>query len=346
MDDRTKRLTEYATCAGCAAKLPPAELARVLRTVEIPRNADLLVGPEKFSDAGIFRVREDLGLVLTVDFFPPVVDDPEMYGAIAAANALSDCYAMGGRPLAVLCVAGFPSDFPGDAREGIFRGGFAKVGEAGAVVAGGHTVRHSEPLFGFAVTGEVDPRRAITNDRARPGDSLYLTKPLGCGALTTAIKRQKAAPAWAREAMASMATLNARAAAAAIDAGVQSMTDVTGFGLVGHAANLARASEVTVVLETERLPFLTGALELSRQGIVSGGSARNRAAVEGDCDLGAGLDPALVQLVLDAETSGGLLMAASKDAAPKLEQSLTRAGVLTRRVGRVEAKGSFAVRLV
>ena len=305
-----------------------------------------MIGPEKFSDAGIFRVRDDLSLVLTVDFFPPVVDDPEMYGAIAAANALSDCYAMGGKPLAVLCVAGFPSELPQETVTAIFRGGFGKVKEAGAVVAGGHTVRHSEPMFGFAVTGEVHPNDMITNERARPGDLLYLTKPLGCGSITTGIKKDKTRPEWARAAMESMAALNAGAAAAAVEARANAATDITGFGLLGHAANVARASGVTLVFEAGKLPFLPGALELAREGVMSGGSGRNRLALGADAETGAGIAHEIVSCVFDAETSGGLLVSIDPARAVALEAALAKRKIPVHRVGRVEAKGGAVVRLV
>lgn len=283
--------------------------------------------------------------MLTVDFFPPVVDDPEMYGAIAAANALSDCYAMGGRPLAALCIAGFPEELPAATVEAIFRGGFAKVAESGAVVAGGHTVRHSEPMFGFAVTGEVHPEKKLTNERARPGDALYLTKPLGCGAITTGIKKGKTAPEHAAVAMRSMATLNARAAEAAVEAGASAATDVTGFGLLGHAANVARASGATLAFDAAALPFLPGALELAGQGVVSGGAARTRRALGGECGYGAGIADAIVSVALDAETSGGLLLAVPADRAGTLEADLSARGVLAARVGDVEPRGAFVVRL-
>jgi selenide,water dikinase len=306
----------------------------------------LVIGPEKFSDAGIFRVRDDLSLVLTVDFFPPVVDDPEMYGAIAAANALSDCYAMGGRPLTVLCVAGFPSELPQETVTAIFRGGFAKVRESVAVVAGGHTVRHSEPMFGFAVTGEVNPKDMITNETARPGDLLYLTKPLGCGPITTGIKKGTTRPEWARVAMESMAALNAAAAEAAVEAKVSAATDVTGFGLLGHAANVARASEVTLVFEAGKLPFLPGALELAREGVMSGGAGRNRLALGADADLAPGVPHEVASCVFDAETSGGLLVSIAPARGGAFEAALAKRKIPVHRVGRVEAKGSAAVRVV
>jgi len=283
--------------------------------------------------------------VLTVDFFPPVVDDPEMYGAIAASNALSDCYAMGGKPLTALCVAGFPDELDRGIVAAILRGGFAKVAEAGAVVPGGHTVRHSEPMFGFAITGEVDPARMLTNAGAKPGDALYLTKPLGCGAITTGIKREKTSPAHARAAMDSMATLNARAAEAAVEAGASASTDVTGFGLLGHAANVARASGVTLAFDAARLPILDGARELAAKGVLSGGAARSRKALGDEAEYGVGVAPEIVSIALDAETSGGLLLSIPAARGAALEKALASRKVPVARVGEVEKKGRFVVRL-
>lgn len=316
----------------------------MLRAVPVPRNDRLTVGPEKFSDAGIFRVRADLALVLTVDFFPPVVDDPHMYGAIAAANALSDCYAMGGRPLAVLCVAGFPEGFNSSWIEAIFRGGFEKVAEAGAVVAGGHTVRHSEPMFGFSVTGEVHPDRVITNDHAKPGDVLFLTKPIGCGAVTTGIKKGKSKPQWIEAAMASMAALNRAASEAAVEAGASAATDVTGFGLLGHAANIARASEVTLTFHADSIPTLPGALELAAAGCLSGGAGRTREALGAECEYGTASQER-ISLALDSETSGGLLIAVPPERADTMAAALSARGIVPKRVGVVEPASRFVVRI-
>lgn len=304
-----------------------------------------MIGPEKFSDAGIFRVRPDLALVLTVDFFPPVVDDPYLYGAIAAANALSDCYAMGGRPLAALCVAGFPPELDREWITQIFRGGFDKIAEAGAVVAGGHTVKHSEPMFGFSITGEVHPDRMITNEKARPGDLLYLTKPLGCGPVTTGVKKGRTLPEWAAAAMQSMALLNYNASLAAVAAGANAVTDITGFGLLGHAANIARASDVTLEFHTEALPFLPGAMELARAGVLSGGAGRNRLALEGAVDFGKSVAPELISCIFDSETSGGLLICIPHASAGAIEKALEDRNVPVHRVGIVQSRGTTLLKL-
>jgi len=278
-----------------------------------------------------------LCLVQTVDYFPPVVDDPYLYGAIAAANALSDVYAMGGRPLSALNIAGIPAGFPEDWTAAIFRGGFEKMREARVLVAGGHTVQSKEALFGFAVTGLVDRRRIAANSGAHPGDLLYLTKPLGMGAMTTAAKQRKIAWKDLEPAARQMAALNDRAAAAMTAAGAHACTDVTGFGLVGHARNVARASGVTLRIDLARVPVFPGALDLVRAGVVSGASARGRKALE-DVRVREGADEALVRLVFDAETSGGLLIAVGAEEGPVLERELVARGLPAHRVGACEAQ--------
>jgi len=347
-----KRLTEYASCAGCAAKLPQGRLGEMLRALIAQRDPRLLVGPETCDDAGVVEVASAqglppglrLGLVQTVDFFPPVVDDPYFYGAVAAANALSDVYAMGGTPLAALNLASFPAGFPSEWAERILRGGFDKVREAGAVVAGGHTVE-SEILFGFAVTGFVDPEAVCSNAGARAGDQLYLTKALGMGCMTTAAK--KGAIGWAElePAARQMASLNDRACAAMLASGAHACTDVTGFGLVGHALNVARASGLTLELETGALPLFEGALELARRGLFSGASKRGRTSLAAEVELGPNLDDARVGVCFDAETSGGLLIAIPAERAAALERELAQRGLPVTRVGACKPRGAHPIEL-
>jgi len=321
--------------------MPQGELAQVLGGVLGEADERLLVGPRSVDDAGVVRLGAAEGLpadcaialVQTIDYFPPVVDDPFLYGAIAAANALSDVYAMGGRPLSVLNLAGFPEDFPAEWLGEIFRGGFEKVREAGAVVAGGHTVRSKEAQFGFAVTGLVERAHLTTNAGARAGDALYLTKPIGTGALTTAAKSQKITWDELRPAAEQMATLNARAAEAMTAAGAHACTDVTGFGLAGHAHNVAAASGVTLRLRLADVPLLPGARELAARGLVSGGARRGRKGLADTVAIAAGLDEALVTLAFDAETSGGLLIAVAPERAADLERELAAREQLVRRVG-------------
>ncbi len=326
--------------------MPLGRLAQVLRGLH-SRSDSLVVGPESFSDAGVVRISEAPGaalLVQTLDFFPPVVDDPYLYGAVAAANALSDVYAMGGRPVSALTVASFPKDFSDEWIGEILRGGFEKVREAGAVVAGGHTVE-GEIQFGFAVTGLVAPGDLIDNTGARPGDRLYLTKRLGMGSITTGAKQGKLSREELLPAAAQMAALNRAAAEAMIVARAHAATDITGFGLVGHARNVARASGVTLRLVAADLPLWPGALELARQGVSSGGSKRGRAQIGDDVALGPEVDPALVALVFDAETSGGLLIAVPAERASALECELAARGALVAPIGEVLERASTSIRL-
>lgn len=274
----------------------------------------------------------ELALVLTVDFFPPVVDHPYLYGAIAAANSLSDVYAMGGTPISALTLASLPKDLPAEWVQEIHRGGFDKLAEAGASVAGGHTVQ-GEMQFGFSVTGVVDPKRMTANSGARVGDVAYLTKPLGMGTMTTAAK--KGAIDWAtlEPAAKQMATLNRAAAEAMLAANAVACTDITGFGLIGHARNIAKASNVTLRLESARAPLFPGVLELSRKGLNSGGAKRGRTGLKDEVRVASGLDEALVNLLFDAETSGGLLIVVAASDGPQLERELAARSVLAARIG-------------
>jgi len=330
--------------------MPQGELAQVLRDVLKPADERLIVGPQSVDDAGIVVLGEsegmapgsDLALVQTVDFFPPVVDDPYLYGAIAAANSLSDVYAMGGRPFSALNLAGFPKDFPREWMTEIYRGGFDKIGEAGAIVAGGHTVQSTEAQFGFAVTGLVERSRLCTNAGARAGDVLYLTKPLGMGAMTTAAKRGVVDAAALRPAAEQMATLNRAAAEAMGAVEVHACTDVTGFGLVGHAHNVGLASEVTLAFELARLPLFPGVLELAAAGHCSGGAKRGRAGLARSVRIAEGLEEARLQLAFDAETSGGLLVALAAGDAARFEEELAAREVLVARVGEVRERAGEA----
>lgn len=330
------------------------QLAQVLRGVSGPRDERMLVGPETFDDAGVVALRGvgDLSsatrtaLVQTVDYFPPVVDDPYFYGAIAAANALSDVYAMGGTPLSALNIAGIPREFPPEWTGEIFRGGFEKMRAAGCIVVGGHTVQSKEALFGFAVTGIVDERRVVANSGARPGDVLYLTKRLGMGVLTTAAKQRKIAWDELAPAARQMADLNDRAAAAMQAVRAHACTDVTGFGLIGHAKNIAAASNVTIRFEAQRLPIFPGALELARAGVLSGGSARNRNALEDVVLVSPDVESALAKLVFDAETSGGLLIAVAQGDAARLEDELTRRNLPVHAIGACVEPSTTRIELV
>lgn len=312
----------------------------MLRGVTDAADERLLVGPQTLDDAGVVLVGASeglppgvrLALVQTVDFFPPVVDDPHYYGAIAAANALSDVYAMGGRPFTALSLAGFPKDFPKDWRAEILRGGYEKIHESGAILAGGHTVE-ADVQFGYSVTGLVDPARVATNAGAREGDVAYLTKPLGMGCMTTAAKLKKIEWSDLEPAARQMAALNDRACAAMNAAECHAATDITGFGLVGHALNIARASDLSFAIHVSDVPLFPGVLGLARKNLFSGGAKRSREALGDEVEIGAGLEEALVGLMFDAETSGGLLIAVPPSRAGQLERELTSRDLPVHRVG-------------
>ncbi len=315
------RLTGFARCAGCAAKLGIGDLSEALKGVPHQSDPRLLVGRETFDDAGVFVLAPDLALVQTVDFFAPIVDDPYLFGQIAAANALSDVYAMGGEPLTALNVVGFPAGkLPLEVLGRILQGGQDKVHEAGALVVGGHTIIDEELKFGVAVTGRVHPDRLLTNAAARPGDRLVLTKALGTGLLATAEKEGTLSEEDARSLHASMRTLNAEASRAAVDLELRCATDVTGFGLLGHASHIARASGVTLVIHAASVPMLSGADRAWRNGVRTGGADRNLAFLN---DKVAWNDATEIQraIGLDPQTSGGLLVAVPAD---RVRDYLTR----------------------
>ena len=327
----------------------PGDLAHVLRhltTKETP--AALLVGLQTADDAAVWRLDAERALVQTVDFFTPIVDDPYTYGAIAAANALSDVYAMGGTPFLALAIAGFPEAVSKDVLAEIFRGGADTAAEGGVVIAGGHTVMDDEPKYGLCVTGMVHPDRILTKAAARPGDALFLTKALGTGIVTTALKREQAKPEHVDAAVGSMRTLN-RAAAALLAQflDVRACTDVTGFGLLGHGYEMAAASGVRLEIGAANVPALPGALEYALQDISPGGADRNRlyldeADVSGAArvTLADGVSEAQRLLLYDPQTSGGLLFAAPETIAAQVEASFRRASHPLWRIGRcVDGRG-------
>lgn len=298
-------------------------MAEVLRLLPKDTHPDLLVGLDASDDAGVLMLPSGEGLVQTVDFFTPIVDDPYAFGAIAAANAFSDVYAMGGRPLSVLNIACFsPSAAPPEVWANILKGAFDKTLEAGATVLGGHSVEDSEPKFGMAVTGLVDPERVLAIDRAEPGDVIYLTKPLGTGIVTTAMKFDLANQAEAEAAIASMLQLNAEAAEAAAEVGARCATDITGFGLGGHLFNVARASRVEIEIWAEALPLLPGVERLIEAKALTGGAAANEAWVGERFSRASNVPEWLDQVVWDPQTSGGLAIFAKRE--PRLGTPIGR----------------------
>jgi selenide, water dikinase len=320
METAVVALTSLSHGAGCGCKLPAAALLPIVRGLPAATAPELLVGSATADDAAVWRLSDELALVQTVDFFTPVVDDPYDFGRIAAANALSDVYAMGGRPLTALNLVAWPLEQLGpDALSEVLRGGIDVVHAAGAEVVGGHSIDDPEPKYGLAVTGVVHPDRVIANSGGRPGHVLVLTKPLGGGAVVTARKRRAADDALLARAVETMAALNAEAGAAAVRTGAAAMTDVTGFGLLGHLHALARESGVAAEIEAAAVPVLEGvAALLADEGAVSGGSRRNREYADGFATFADGVEPWRERLVCDATTSGGLLVAVDATRAHEL----------------------------
>jgi selenide, water dikinase len=332
------RLTQQVKAGGCASKLAPGSLRAVLDALPPQADPNLLVGFDTSDDAGVYRIASDMALVQTVDFFTPMVDDPFTYGQIAAANALSDVYAMGGRPLTALAVTCFPQDGDMEVLGQIMRGGLEKMSEAGCTVVGGHTVRDMEMKFGYAVTGLVDPARVFTNCGAHVGDILLLTKAIGTGVITTALKQGKASTAWIDGAVRSMTTLNKSAAAFAAESdGVHAITDVTGFGLMGHGREMAMGSGVALEIEAERVPRLDGALDAIALGAIPAGLIANRDYAEcvvSDASASRIRDDVRT-LLYDPQTSGGLLISVAAEMAEDLLAALRGAALPAAAIGRV-----------
>lgn len=321
---------------------------QALENVPAMEHPDLLEGFDRFSDAGVFRLRDDLAVVQTVDFFPPIVNDATWFGRIAAANSLSDVYAMGGTPVTALSIVGFPSRDVDMAILGeILAAGAAKVLEAGAVLVGGHSVMDSEIKYGLAVTGTVHPEQLVRNSGARTGDHLVLTKPIGMGAVSTALKMEKIDEASIEKASEVMATLNRDASEAMLALGVHGATDITGFGLLGHARELAEASGVTVRLRAAEIPVFPGARELAGRRLLSGGAARNREFLGNRVRVDPRVPEDLTGLLYDSETSGGLLVALPPEGAARLVEDLRARGHAdTSIVGEVEDAGERPVEVV
>ena len=343
------RLTELTDCGGCAAKLGADLLAEALAGLGAEAAADppgnLIAGLNPPDDGAVYRVSDDLAIIGTLDFFPPLVDDPRTFGEIAAANALSDVFAMGGRVLFALSIAAFPEDLPRDVLAAIFAGASSKVREAGGTLAGGHTIRDPEPKYGLAVVGAAHPDRLLRKGGARPGDVLILTKPLGTGILVSGHRQGRTRESDLSTAIDQMRGLNRAASEVLVEGGLVAATDVTGFGLLGHALEMARASGTRFAFEAAALPALPGALELARAGIETGGAAHNRRFVAGSLAVAADLAPELATLAHDPQTSGGLLAAVSPERLQSIESALDRAGLPHWRIGTVEPADGPSVAL-
>ena len=340
--ETTARLTGLAAGGGCAAKYSAALLEELLAGFAPASSENLLVGLDPADDAAVYRLDDERALVFTVDFFPPLLDDAALFGAIAATNALNDVFAMGGRPLVALSVAAFPEELPRETVRAIFDAAAAKVQEAGAILAGGHTIRDAEPKYGLAVVGTVHPDAVWRKSGARPGDALFLTKPLGSGLVMTAVRGGVLGPLELEAAARWMTELNAAAADALRPFEPNAVTDVTGFGLFGHAHEVASRSEARLVLEAERLPWMDGALAAAEQGIKTGGDGRNRDFAARAVELDSRLE-AIALLGFDPQTAGGLLVSLPEEKGVVLEAVFRGAGLFLARVGRVEEGRGVAV---
>ena len=336
MDEQNVKLTKLASCGGCGAKVGAGVLAQLLEGLQVHRDENLLVGFDKSDDASVYRVSKDLALVQTVDFFPPMVDDPYLFGQIAATNALSDVYAMGGEPKLALNLLCVPEDMPRQAVHELLRGGYEKVYEAGAVIAGGHSIHDSEPKYGLSVTGFIHPDKVLTNSGAIPGDVLLFTKPLGIGVLTTAAKADLVSPESMALAYRLMTTLNKSARDAMVKYRVHACTDVTGFGLLGHSYEMAQGSDVQITLDVEAIDLIPEALDLARMGLLPAGMYRNRKFAESAVDPGS-TDLARQDLLYDPQTAGGLLIAVAPQDADALFEELKAVVPSAQRIGTVSA---------
>jgi selenide,water dikinase len=336
-------LTAGSAYGGCGAKLAKGLLEKILCGLPRIESEDVLVGIEFADDAGVVRVSDEIAIIHTTDFFPPMVDDPFSFGRIAAVNALSDVWAMGGTPLAGMNLVSYPlADLGDEALKEILRGGLSALAEAGAVLAGGHTIEGQELLYGLAVTGTVHPDRIWRNAGAEPGDVLVLTKPLGTGVITTAAKAEMVDPAHLSTALRWMATLNHEAAEALHRVDPHAVTDVTGFGLAGHAAEMGAASGVGIEIDLGALPLLPGALEATATGLVPAGAGKNRDSITAVLSIDDGADELRIDLCLDPQTSGGLLAAVTPEHADALVRRLPGTAI----VGRVTDGPPGGVRLV
>ncbi len=334
--DQNVRLTKLANCAGCGAKVGAGVLAKLLGGLPVRRDENLLVGFDTSDDASVYKIDDDTAIINTLDFFPPIADDPFLFGQIAAANALSDVYAMGGRPVVALNIMTVTKAMSDEMIHEILRGGYDKVYEAGAVIAGGHTIEDTEPKYGLAVTGLARPDRILRNCSARPGDVLILTKPLGVGILTTAMKADMIGPETAARVFGQMTTLNKEAARIMEGYEVHSCTDVTGFSLMGHSLEMAQSSHAAIHLVSGQIKFHPEAYEMAQMGFVPAGAYRNRSFAEPSLAMADTVSRAMADILFDPQTSGGLLISVAEKDAEALYRELcgamdgvSRAGYVT-----------------
>jgi selenide, water dikinase len=340
---QTIKLTELASCGGCAAKYSAAKLEELLRGFVPVEAENLLVGLAPADDAAVYKLDDERAIIFTLDFFPPVVDDPADYGAIAATNALNDVFAMGGTPLLALSIAAFPEELPIEMLGAIFAAADAQVRAAGGLLAGGHTIRDEEPKYGLAVVGMVHPDGIWPKSGAQVGDSLFLTKPLGTGLIMTGFKKQVTGTMPLERAVHWMRTLNKDAADVLRGLSPNAVTDVTGFGLFGHAHEMASRSGVAFELESERFPAIDGALDCARKGVRTSGDPRNRDFAARHLTLER-VAPTFDALGYDPQTAGGLLVSLPRERGPALEAEFERRSLFIRRIGSVKEGAGVLVR--
>ena len=345
MAEENIKLTKLASCGGCGAKVGAGVLAQLLEGLQVHYDPNLLVGFDKSDDASVYKVTDDLALVQTVDFFPPMVDDPRLFGQIAATNSLSDVYAMGGEPKLALNLLCIPEDMPKEAVHEILRGGYEKCYEAGAIITGGHSIHDAEPKYGMSVTGFVHPDKMLTNSGAKPGDVLLLTKPIGIGVLTTGHKAELTSKESMDLAYKMMTTLNKSARDAMVKYNVHSCTDVTGFGLIGHSYEMAQGSDTEITLNVDAIDLIPEALELARMGILPAGMYRNRRFAQKAVDAGD-IELAKQDLLYDPQTAGGLMIAVAPEDADALFEELKTTVPSAQRIGTVaEYQGGARIKL-
>ena len=338
------QMVEYG---GCSAKISPKQLDEILKYLPLPKDSNILVDIDTHDDAGVYKINDDLALVLTTDFFPPVCSDPYEFGEIAAANSISDVYAMGGDPVLALNIMMFPSaKLPMEAYAEILKGGFAKASEAGVRIIGGHTIDDFPPKYGLAVVGYIHPQKIITNAGAKPGDVMILTKPVGTGVILAGHRLGMVSETNLTEAKRLMKLLNKSGAEVMKKYNIKGATDVTGFGLAGHALKMAKASNVSITLNLKSVPSIAGSYQLVDDGCIPGASFRNLEYAEKDIDFASDLDYNLKMLAFDAQTSGGLLFAAPEEKVNEILKDLINAGLSDSKViGRVSVPGENFIQI-
>lgn len=333
-----ERLTKIAKCAGCGAKVGAGTLSRLLDGFKTRYDPKLIVGYDTSDDACVYEIDSETAIIGTTDFFPPIVDDPFLYGEIAAANAMSDVYAMGGEPKIALNILCVPEKMDGDTVREILRGGYSKVYEAGAVIAGGHTINAQDPVYGLAVTGFVNPKRVVKNSGAKAGDVLILTKPLGVGILTTAAKADMVDGDVLERLYAQMSTLNRAARDVMVRYPVNACTDITGFSLLGHGLEMARGSGCTLRINVSDVPYHSEAVEMAEMGFIPAGAYRNREFAEDEVQVCGSVPRSLLDIMYDPQTSGGLLMSVPERCADECLSELLSSGVNAHACGVVTEK--------